>query len=314
MRILAIMMAFTLSAMSARAWGPDGHMVVAAAAWKKLTPEVQKEAARLLQMNPSYDSWISGISAAERDEIAFIMAATWPDEIKGNRNYKNDGEHPPAGPQSSQNIGYSDMLQHRYWHFYDTPFSPDSTPLGKPDPVNALTQIQLFTAAIKTTTDDSIKSYDLVWLIHIVGDVHQPLHATTRFDAQDPKGDEGGNRIIICSVPPASADSKCSSELHGFWDDVPGVNRGPESARTQTATLPAPGATATDADPTHWIDESFLAAKESAYANPPIGVGDGPFVLTPAYRSKASSVVQARLALAAARLADLLNQNLVSSH
>jgi S1/P1 Nuclease len=206
------------------------------------------------------------------------------------------------------------MLQHRYWHFYDTAFSPDHSKLGKPDRINALTQIVLFTQAIKTSSDDSIRSYDLVWLLHMVGDVHQPLHATTRFDKPDPKGDQGGNLVHICSAAQMAGSKKCRSELHGFWDDTPGSNKGPETARTQASKLAdAPASTAGVSDPAQWIQESFTIAKTSVYADPPIGIGDGPFVLTADYRAKARDIAHQRLALAGARLANLLNQNLKTS-
>ncbi|HXJ43209.1 MAG TPA: S1/P1 nuclease, partial [Bryobacteraceae bacterium] len=74
------------------AWGQQGHMMVAAIAWKKLTPSVRVEVSRLLKQNPNYDLWVEGADAAEADEIAFITAATWPDFIKGADGYKNDGE------------------------------------------------------------------------------------------------------------------------------------------------------------------------------------------------------------------------------
>lgn len=98
--------------------------------------------------------------------------------------------------------------------------SPDGTPvLATPTP-NAEDRITLFAQTIASTTaTDALKSYDLTWLIHLVGDIHQPLHATTRFTADAPSGDEGGNLVSVsCS---SSAD--CPSELHAVWDDVLGT-------------------------------------------------------------------------------------------
>ncbi len=317
MKTVSILAVLILGAVNGLAWGPDGHMIVAASAWSILTPQVRQEAARLLKENPYYDTWTKDVDEADRDEIAFITAATWPDEIKGDSNYDNsEGNHPKKGAQSGQNIGYDDMLQHRYWHFYDTPFSPDHTKLGKPDKVNALTQIVLFSQAIKNSSDDSVRSYDLVWLLHIVGDVHQPLHATTRFDKQDRKGDAGGNLVHLCSAAQMAAGNtkKCRSELHSFWDGTPGPNKGPETARTQASKLAdVPASAAGESDPAKWIAESFDLAKQVVYVDPPIGIGDGPFVLTADYRAKARDIAHERLALAGARLANLLNQNLKTS-
>jgi hypothetical protein len=55
-----------------------------------------------------------------------------------------------------------------------------------------------------------------------------------------------------------------------------------------------------------WINESFEAAKADVYVQP-IGVGAGPFALTDNYKSAALSLAKQRVALAGARLANLLN-------
>ena len=311
MKAIMIAAVLILCALNGLAWGPDGHMIVAALAWSKLTPEARQEAARLLKENPYYDRWTQDVDDADKDEMAFITAATWPDEIKGDSNYDNsEGDHPKKGAQSGQNIGYDDKLQHRYWHYYDTPFSPDHTKTKQPDKVNALTQIKLLSVALKTSSDDSIRSYDLVWLLHMVGDVHQPLHATSRFDKQDPKGDAGGNLVNTCSAAQVSAGKNCRSELHGFWDGTPGSSKEPETVKKQAAKLPE--ATASEAsvqDAAKWIDESFELAKSDVYKTP-IGIGRGPFVLTVEYRANAREIARKRLALAGARLAILLNDSL----
>ena len=82
-------------------------------------------------------------------------------------------------PEASQ--AAADSAPRARWHFIDEPFSTDDTPLQQPVPPNAETQIAVFrkTLADKTISDD-IRSYDLAWLLHLVGDVHQPLHATAQ--------------------------------------------------------------------------------------------------------------------------------------
>src|SRR5581483_5683764 len=105
--------------------------------------------------------------------------------------------------------GYKDKLMHKYWHFIDMPY-PDG-PGREPKVPNALTEIKLLTQAIGSQKSDNIKSYDLVWLEHLVGDVHQPLHATSRFTTNHPNGDQGGNLVYFCEKP-------CKDELHAYWD------------------------------------------------------------------------------------------------
>jgi hypothetical protein len=58
-----------------------------------------------------------------------------------------------------------------------------------------------------------LKSYDLVWLMHLVGDLHQPLHCTARFAKTQKQGD-GGNGAKVCAT-------SCRDSLHTFWDDAP---------------------------------------------------------------------------------------------
>ncbi len=185
-------------------------------------------------------------------------------------------------------------------HYLDLPFSPDSTAVRPPDPVNALTQIKALTTALASKASDDVKSYDLVWLIHLVGDAHQPLHATSRFTAVDP-GDNGGNAE---KVTPTNATTE---NLHAFWDGLLGDRLTPAQAVSMATSLPsADPVRAARANPQVWFDESEAAAEAFAYA-PPIGNGDGPYNLTDDYQQKATEVAHVQAAVAGVRLAGLLN-------
>jgi hypothetical protein len=291
----------------AEAWFGFGHMEVAAIAWSKLKPATRAEATRLLKLNPLYATWIMNVPAKERDRTAFVMAATWPDEIKGLSDYHNDGPNngnrPPPGPKASQNIGYTDHFRHKYWHYIDEPFSPDMTPLQPADIPNAQTQIAAFRAKLaEPGASDDIKSYDLAWLLHMVGDVHQPLHATSRFTHLETNGDSGGNDVKITCGTGCTA-----TELHAFWDGVVGDSDKPKDAINGARKIPpAKAQLASIADEKVWIKESFEAAKASVYVAP-IGVDGAPFTLTGSYKSKALRLAKQRVALGGARLAKLLN-------
>ena len=165
-----------------------------------------------------------------------------------------------------------------------------------PDPVNALTQIKALRTALASNATDDVKSYDLVWLIHLVGDAHQPLHATSRFTAADP-GDNGGNAETVTPTNTAT------ESLHAFWDGLWGDGLTPDQSVSMAASLlqPDPGR-ASRVDPEIWFDES----EALAYA-PPIGEGDGPYNLTDGYQQKAIEVALVQAAVAGARLAGLLN-------
>jgi hypothetical protein len=303
-RIIAVLAVAWLCSPRVWAWDSDGHMQVAEIAWQHLTPSSRTRVSALLKLNPSYHSWIAKLPAAKRGRTAFVMAATWPDFIKTAEGYSNDSNTPPPVPASSQNIGYSDHLQHRYWHFIDMPFSTDGSALVQPAAPNAKTQIDLFAVAIASAdASDDVKSYDLVWLEHLVGDVHQPLHATSRFSADLPLGDRGGNSVTLCTSP-------CTDELHAFWDNVLGTTQNASAAITAADKLPAaPHAATVIADDQTWIEESFEAAKKFVYAAP-IGPGAGPYTLDAAYRTRAETEAKARIEVAGVRLANLINANL----
>jgi hypothetical protein len=303
MKKLLAALAFALAPLSpALAWNHFGHMVVAAAAYDQLTPAAKAHVKKLLALNPSYKDWLS--QGADPDQTAFVVAATWPDEIKKpEMHYKKDGEH-PKGPEAGANIGYADTLQHRYWHFIDMPFSSDHTPLIPPESPNALTQIRVFGKTLSSDAGDSIKSYDLVWLEHLVGDVHQPLHTASRFTVQQPKGDEGGNKVSLCDKP------GCRDELHAQWDELLGKSNKPDDAVKYARKLPQPDSRAAGiTDPQVWVNESFAIAQHQVYVSP-VGDGPGPYKLDAPYRAAARQVAQAQAALAGARLAKLLNSQL----
>ena len=291
-------------------WDNLGHMAVAYVAYQHLNAPTKTRINQLLKLNPDYHKWKarvpSGTSAAKSKMMIFMMAATWPDAIKSETGYSDDGTDSgdrPDGATSSQNIGYSDHLHHKYWHFIDTPFSTDGTPLPALPTPNAETQIDAFRAVLASNDPDDKKSYDLVWLEHLVGDVHQPLHAATRVSSGDTQGDHGGNLVKLCAPT-------CNSELHAFWDRILGTSSSVASAVTVGESLPAADATlAAKKDAADWITESFDAAKTTVYSAP-ISSGDGPFTMTAAYRTAAKDLARQRVALAGERLANLLNGEL----
>jgi hypothetical protein len=140
-----------------------------------------------------------------------------------------------------------------------------------------------------------------------VGDVHQPLHATTRVSATDPEGDDGGNGVKLSC-------GGCPSNLHAFLDDAAGAGKTVKGTIKQGVAaakkLPKPSANlAAKSSEADWVQESFQAAQDDVY-KAPVGAGSGPFTLTTAYKAAATKLARARIALAAARLANLLNEEL----
>jgi hypothetical protein len=191
---------------------------------------------------------------------------------------------------------------HKYWHFEDQPFTRDNTPLPPIPSPNLRSQIAAFRQVLASAKADPLKSFDLSWLLHLVGDAHQPLHFTTRITASAPDGDDGGNGVTL--------SASGAPNLHSFWDDVLGTDDSPLHASTATSTLPnpSPGA-ANDLDVSHWAQESLNVAEQTVYKLP-IGPGAGPFTITQAYRTDAIRVAKGRIALAGARLAKIVNGEL----
>lgn len=332
----------------ASAWNGRGHMTVAAVAWNHMTPEAKTRAGALLQRNPAYAGWVSDVPPEERDQLAFVIAATWPDEIKKWRGncaehvepnsgelstytYCSDGEE-PSHEGADANTGYTDKLEHKYWHYIDLPFSDDGTALEQPKLPNAKTEIAAFRSTLSSAeASDDVKSYDLVWLEHLVGDVHQPLHATSRFSAAFPKGDQGGNLVCIGTEFGTRTDKRtgeqkeaCKGELHAFWDGLLGKQKPKKKGHTETdaenaraaiedaAELqPADPAKLADGNVDHWVEDSFVLAKATAYA-PPVGPARGPYDIAhdESYKAAASNVAKIQAELAGERLAKILNTEL----
>lgn len=299
---------------SLQAWDDFGHMSVASVAYRQLDAAAQKRVMDLLKLNPYFDSkWPakipSGATAAERDEYIVMLAATWPDSIKSDSQYHDDGAengNRPTGPEASRNTGYDDFNRHKYWHFVDTPFTQDGSPLPAVPMPDAKTQIDAFRAVLRSTQPDPLKSYDLVWLLHLVGDIHQPLHSATRVSKKDPDGDAGGNNVTFCTA----TASKCTSELHAFWDDILGTSKLVKSARTFALGLTPPAVSAADlADTQKWIDRNFELAKTKVYISP-VKQGDGPYRATATYTTKAKNLAKQQVALAGARMAAIIKADL----
>jgi hypothetical protein len=313
-KVLPVVAALSLLLISSpvQAWFGSGHMVVAYIAYQNLTPQTRTHVDALLKLNKMYATWTKGVSDDQKGLIAFLQAATWPDCIKDaacTPGYTSDGgDIPPGKPTDDQNIGYQDKLMHKYWHFVDLPYSAGSPGHESPTP-NARTQISLLINAIGTSESDDIKSYDVVWLEHLIGDVHQPLHCTSRFTKNHPNGDAGGNFLAFCSKP-------CRDELHAYWDGLLGDKLTIDQVISTGKSLLNDGkaAGADNLDPSSWVNDSFELAKKYAYA-PPISTDNDPSVkISPrpdsTYETNATRVARSQVTLAGYRLAAILNKNL----
>jgi hypothetical protein len=311
--VAIVLICLLFSLQNAQGWNSIGHMTVAYAAYQQLTPSQMARAATLLALNPNSKKWLGyvaqaapGASAADQQMYVFMMAATWPDEIKANGSaYMLDGDTPPISPEASANIGYTDLEMHKCWHFVNTPFSTDGTAMPLVPAPNALTHAAL-RKDLASDEPDALKSYDLVWLLHLTGGIHQPLHCSNRISQTAHRGDGGGNSVKIDVAP---------NDLHGYWEGLLGTGETenfPVAVKAGQLLTPADGTAAEDLNEAEWANESFTLAKSDVYLNPPIGAGLGPFTIgsNPTYAAQAPKVAQTRVALAGARLAGVLNAEL----
>ncbi len=274
-----------------QAWNATGHRIVAAIAYDHLTPQAKARVDELLKQHPDFGK------LTPRD--AFLEAAVWPDAIKGDSRFYDemfaDSKPTPLLP------GYPSMARHTNWHYIDIPFSPDGTPLEPPPSPNALIELQ----RILKETDLGV--YDLPWLVHLTGDVHQPLHCTSRFTKPLPHGDQGGNLVFVTP----------GRNLHSLWDDLAGTETTDAYVDRYAAEITAEFTQQNgrrqrlSRDPKKWVDEGFELAKHDAYNfGPENGSREHPLPLPPGYEANARRIARIQWAKAGFRLAAALNAKL----
>src|SRR5262245_11333168 len=159
---------------NARAWGPEGHVVIAMVAEDRLTPQTRQAVRKIL----------SGALLATAALFADEYRVTHPETFR--------------------------------WHFVDIPFEAAGYDEARDCEVltNGDCIIHAIGRAKALIKDPKTKPFDradaLKYLVHYVGDLHQPFHAIERKHA-DGSGDEGGNLVKVKFF---SADTN----LHALWD------------------------------------------------------------------------------------------------
>jgi hypothetical protein len=209
-RLVAALALILTLAGPAPAWNFSGHWIAAAIAYQRLTPAARGRIDELIRKHPDYErmNFADAPSDPEgRARAAFISAASWPDEIRDDSRFyddtRKDAVPTPALP------GFPGMQRHTNWHYADAPYSTDDTPLVHAPPPNAVTEIRRMLDELTPSADATTSAYDLPWLEHLVADIHNPLHATSRFTKALPGGDQGGNLVFVPG-----------KTLHAYWDDA----------------------------------------------------------------------------------------------
>lgn len=283
----------------ALAWNGAGHRLTAVLAWRQLAPAERAELVALLEAHPEADRWERQVGPGhERGMVLLAAASTWADDIRRDPRFYDETSE-PAQPTLP---GYPDMARRLGWHYVNQPLDAARSggrPTGELD-----RQIRRLGETLADPRQSrATRAYALVWLVHLVGDLHQPLHVVTRHNG-DGSDDAGGNGVAL--IDPANG-RRPETNLHAWWDDLPGPPwlRGTPllAVADRLARLPL---AADDGRPDigRWRAASVDLARRVAYALP---AGAPPMRIDEDYRRRAQAVADEQIALAGRRLAQLLS-------
>lgn len=178
-----------LSARAGLPWGAEGHRVIARIAAQHLSPQAQARVAALLAADSQAGPILSSGSGGDALASAMAAVAPWADTIKGTTlGAGTDG-----------------------WHFLDLASADGAAQISQRCANNncVTAQLSVMTASLKAASSLSNGSntyspaQQLKFIIHLMGDLHQPLHCATNADA-------GGNCL--------STHGFGEQELHATWD------------------------------------------------------------------------------------------------
>ena len=196
-----LILCFLLISPLAHAWNGAGHRLSALIAWQQMSDRTQASVSQALARHPDHPRWVEKAKSSEPAAI-FAEASTWPDTIRNDPRFYDEDRQSATPPIP----GLPETARHKHWHYVDLDASGRRTK-GELD-----RQIERLSRLLRASTNNEQISYALPWLIHLIGDIHQPLHVG-HLD------DEGGTRTEIEN--PLNKRLPFSS-LHTYWDDLPG--------------------------------------------------------------------------------------------
>ena len=294
-RIFAAGMLFLcLGAGPAHSWGDEGHEVIGLIADHYLLPAVRSKVNAMLAADATH------LTASTRID----SEATWADKFR----------------DSDRNTTETRYRQTRNWHFVDLEMQgPDlysacfgRRPLPRNTPASegsaedcVVDKIEQFAAELSASTaTPEERRLALQFMLHLVGDLHQPLHASDDHD-------QGGNAKRV------AAPGGYMNNLHHYWDTEFVARLGTDAATVAEQII----ATITDAQrrlwsagtAAEWAAESFSVGRTHTYGLLPAADASGHYEISAAYVADAVDVVREQMAKAGVRLAFVLNRDLQSS-
>jgi hypothetical protein len=287
-----------LVAASAQAWGPVGHRIVGGIADRMISDATRAQVGVLLAGDLDKSGRPSGRTTLEQ-------VSTWADEIRSTSANK--------------------PLR----HFDDVPACGEVPATPTWCPASGECATQQIAALARVLGDASAATRDrneaLKWIVHLVGDLHQPLHAATNVyldgvtDDEGNATDRGGNDVFVAL---AGVQTRGQKKLHGVWDSEfvnlstglaisnrSGVSPAKLDRLAQAAQGVAPARLTTS--PLDWALESNALARSTAYGFDGFACFEplnDTVVLDAGYQQAATTLVPSQLELAGARLARLLDQ------
>lgn len=282
-----------IAAEPAFAWGNQGHMATGLIAYDRLIlrdPPAVAAIEALIEQHPDYarfESALAGLEGPERGRRLFALIARWPDDVRAT-SYNHEHWH----HQLRVVVGWSLFRGPRFGSA-DRAFRHNLAIVRDPG------------------ADPGERAIALCWLFHIVGDMHQPLHAGQRQDRRFPLSDFAGTKGWVRRQAGAAPES-----FHHFWDtsaDVSGDElAGADAIAAAAEADPRPVPPPSDdwlADYRSWVKESEQAAADSAYPGAMAAETASPEkagLLPPEYVANAHALGDRRIGEAGERLAYLL--------
>lgn len=302
----------------AHAWNTVGHRTVAELAWRNMDGHERRAVSELLKQHPHYKQLLAADvpKGVDTNEWVFLTAAVWPDRVRPAKHGQ-----PPKPEFITQYDLYPHAIGYPFLEAGETNQALlENFYIAKPNAEMVLSN------SIATLKNKNASAHDravsLCWTIHLMGDLHQPLHDANMVSEKRPEGDHlGGHHIAL------NPDGK-RIDFHSFWDRLGGVDPSYQTIVALTDEIssdPALKPSAmkeykTDKTIASWVQEGFRIAVNFAYSPNHIHYvhledlesGKTPETAIPKmssdYVAKAKSIANRRLALAGQRLTDVLKK------
>lgn len=296
---LALVTAWSLDAAPAAAWTRPGHMVIAAIAFDDLEasdPAIVDRVVAVLDGHPDRGPFEVAEDRSEGRERALRLmmeCARWPDDARLT--------------------GYDQPS----WHLELKPVvRAGDPPAIPPDDRISMDGVEAFALNARVMANRAAtpaqRAMALCWVMHLAGDVHQPLHTAQLFSARYPDGDKAGSLQFV--IDPLT---KRPETLHWFWDDslhragdVASVTARAKALERRLPRASVSSGAARAADYGAWANESRALAASHVYASGAVGglSASQAKALAPGYAEGAAALAEERAAIAGYRLSDLLRE------